>query len=239
MKKVRKLERHMATAKASANQRDFIKASEEYTEAIGLDAFPPHAPLSASLHAERAATWLRLKDFDAALKDCALAIYARDDCKAAWLTKAQALHALGRHEEALRDMSALSQTFQNDAQVNHALQTASFEVRKEKRPRYYDILQVPSIASTMEIKAAYKQRALEWHPDKHAHSDEARRAAEAKFKLLGEALEVLGDDFQRKLYDDGYDKEAIAERVQAANRAANQHDRDGCCNRGGGCGGCG
>ena len=55
----------------------------------------------------------------------------------------------------------------------------------------------------------------------------------------GEGLEVLTDDFQRKLYDEGYDKAAIAERVQAAARAANQHDRDGCCNRGGGCGGCG
>ena len=44
----------------------------------------------------------------------------QDDCKAAWLTKAQALHALGRHTEALADMQALSQTFGNDAQVSHA-----------------------------------------------------------------------------------------------------------------------
>jgi curved DNA-binding protein CbpA len=67
----------------------------------------------------------------------------------------------------------------------------------------------------MEIKSAYKQRALEYHPDKHTESEGARRAAEEKFKLLGEALEILGDEFQRKLYDEGYDKAAIAERVQA------------------------
>ena len=85
----------------------------------------------------------------------------------------------------------------------------------------------------MEIKSAYKQRALEYHPDKHTESEEARRAAEEKFKLLGEALEILGDEFQRKLYDEGYDKAAIAERVQAANRAAHSHSKDGCC--GGGC----
>jgi DnaJ homolog subfamily C member 7 len=157
----------------------------------------------------------------------------QDDCKAAWLTKAQALHALGRHTEALADMQALSQTFGNDAQVSHALQRASFEVRKEKRPDYYALLKVPSIASIMEIKSAYKQRALEYHPDKHTESEGARRAAEEKFKLLGEALEILGDEFQRKLYDEGYDKAAIAERVQAANRAAHSHSKDGCC--GGGC----
>jgi len=168
----------------------------------------------------------------------ALAIYGQDDCKSAWLTKAQALHALGRHEEALSDMQALAQTFQNDAQVTHAVQKASFEVRRAKRPKYYELLEIPTVASALEIKAAYKQRALEWHPDKHNGSDEAKREAEERFKLLGEALEILGDDFQRRLYDDGYDKEAIVERVQAANRAANQHDRDGCCNRGGGgCGG--
>jgi len=199
---------------------------------------PPHAPLCASLHAGRAASLYRLKAYDEALRDCALAIYAQDDCKSAWLTKAQVLHSLGRHAEALSDMQALSHTFGNDAQVSHALQRASFEVRKERRPDYYALLQVPSIASAMEIKHAYKQRALEWHPDKHAQSEEAKLKAEEQFKLLGEALEILGDDFTRKLYNEGYDKEAIAERVQAANRAASNHNKDGCCGAGG-CGGCG
>ena len=77
------------------------------------------------------------------------------------------------------------------------------------------------------------------HPDKHTESAEATAKAEAHFKLLGEALEILADDFTRRLYNEGYDKEAIAERVAAANRAAHNHEKDGCCNRGGGCGGCG
>lgn len=34
-----------------------------------------------------------------------------------------------------------------------------------------------------------------------------REEAEARFKLIGEALEILGDTQKRKLYDDGYDKE--------------------------------
>merc|ERR1719198_2519209 len=228
----------MDAAKQASNAREFSKATAEHTEALALVAAPPHAPIVASLHADRASARLRLREYDAALKDCALAIYAQDDHKAAWLTKAQALHALGRHEEALHEMSSLAQTYQNDPAVNHAVQRASFEVRKAKRPDYYEILNVPSIASALEIKAAYKQRALEWHPDKHTESEEAKRVAEERFKLLGEALEILADDFMRKLYNEGYDKEAIAERVAAANRAANSHDKDGCCNRGGGCGGC-
>ena len=49
------------------------------------------------------------------------------------------------------------------------------QVRKAKRPDYYGLLNVPSIASGVEIKAAYKQQALVWHPDKHANSEEARK----------------------------------------------------------------
>jgi len=236
IKKVRKLERHMDAAKQAAQTREFERAALEYSAALSVVDAPQHAPLSANLHAERAAAHLRLKDFEAALKDCAIAIYALDDCKSAWLIKAQALHSLERHDEALADMQELSKTFGNDSQVQHALQRASFEVRRVRRPDYYSLLQVPSIASQIEIKAAYKQRALEWHPDKHTETEAARATAEAKFKLLGEALEILGDEFTRKLYNEGYDKEAIAERVQAANRAATNHNKDGCCG-GGGCGG--
>ena len=238
MKRARKLERHMESAKTSATARAFETAEMEYTSALSLVGdMAQRAPLVATLHAERASARLRLKSYDEALKDCALAIYAQDDCKSAWLTKAQVLHALGRHEEALHDMSTLSQTFQNDTQVSHAHQRASFEVRKAKRPDYYALLNAPSIASGVEIKQAYKQQALVWHPDKHSDSEVHRAAAEERFKLLGEALEILGDEFQRKLYNEGYDKAAIQERVQAANRSASNFDRDGCCNRGGGCGG--
>jgi hypothetical protein len=54
----------------------------------------------------------------------------QDDCKPAWLTKAEALHCLGRHEEVARDMQALKAAFAgNDAQIDHALQRAQFEVR--------------------------------------------------------------------------------------------------------------
>ena len=184
----------------------------------------------------------------------------QDDCKGAWLTKAQALHALGRHNEALADMTTLKETFGSDAQVcatasqspdptiivfsasllhayhqvTGAYNRAQFEVRRAKRPNYYEMLGVPSISSVLEIKGAYKKVALECHPDKNSENEQARAEAEARFKLLGEALEVLSDEFKRKLYDEGYDKEAIEARVQAANRAAHKHNDDGCCG-GGGC----
>ena len=77
-------------------------------------------------------------------------------------------------------MEQLARTFEHDTRVRGALQRASFEVRKEARPDYYALLGVPSIASVVEIKSAYKQRALEWHPDKHTASEAATKKAEVR-----------------------------------------------------------
>mmetsp|Transcript_3798 Transcript_3798/g.9846 ORF Transcript_3798/g.9846 Transcript_3798/m.9846 type:complete len:591 (-) Transcript_3798:217-1989(-) len=238
-KKARKVQRAAEGAKSAAFNRSFSEAVALSSEAISVADPPMRAPLHAMLFAERAAAYLRLKEYDKCLADCAKALYGSDDdCKPAALTRASALHALGRHEEALEGVKAMRKLYEHDTQINHAYQRANFEVRKMRRPKLYELLQVPSIASAPEIKAAYKQRALELHPDKAPVGDEAaRKAAEERFKQLGEALEILTDDFKRKLWDEGYDREAIEERVQAAQRAARQHTSDGCCGGGGGGGG--
>merc|ERR1712166_814708 len=110
---------------------------------------------------------------------------------------------------------------QNDATIRHAAFKAEHELRKSKRPNYYSLLDVPTVATEGEIKRAYKIRALDVHPDKNAtKSPEDIQKAESDFKLLSEGLEILGDSMKRQLYDEGYDKAAIDERVQAAQRAA-------------------
>ena len=96
------------------------------------------------------------------------------------------------------------------------------------RPDYYAILRVSYIATEAEIKNAYRARALECHPDKLAQMGacpEDIKTAENAFKMLGEALDVLGDPTMRGLYEEGYDKQAIDERVEAARRAARGDNR--------------
>ncbi|MCD6378672.1 MAG: DnaJ domain-containing protein, partial [Planctomycetes bacterium] len=53
---------------------------------------------------------------------------------------------------------------------------------------YYEILEVPRDAGPEEIKRAYRRKALKYHPDNYK-GDKAE--AEAKFKELAEAYEVL------------------------------------------------
>jgi DnaJ family protein C protein 7 len=134
------------------------------------------------------------------------------------------LHGLNRHQEALDETTDLMRQWgSNDDRIRKAYDKADFEVRRANRPDFYAMLAISPIASEREIKKAYRQKALDFHPDRFAgnqHTDERRKAAEKDFHLLGEGLEILSDDFKRQLYDEGYDLEAIKERVEAAQRAA-------------------
>ena len=60
-----------------------------------------------------------------------------------------------------------------------------------------------------EIRAAYKS-ALACHPDRFADADDAAAEAEAKFKELGEALDILTDEFKRKLWDEANRRDRAA-----------------------------
>ena len=62
---------------------------------------------------------------------------------------------------------------------------------------YYKILKVSQQASTEEIKKAYRQLALQFHPDRNPGD----KAAEERFKEISEAYGVLVDPEKRKHYD--------------------------------------
>ena len=61
---------------------------------------------------------------------------------------------------------------------------------------YYDTLEVQRDATQDEIKRAYRKLARRYHPDVSKEAD-----AEARFKQLGEAYEVLKDPEKRAAYD--------------------------------------
>ena len=66
----------------------------------------------------------------------------------------------------------------------------------EKRD-YYEVLGVNKDASDAEIKAAYRKLAKKYHPDLHPDD----KQAEAAFKEVNEAYEVLSDSTKRSNYD--------------------------------------
>lgn len=64
------------------------------------------------------------------------------------------------------------------------------------RKDYYSTLGISRDAGEAEIKKAYRKMALKYHPDKNKSPD-----AEAKFKNIAEAYEVLSDPKKRTMYD--------------------------------------
>ncbi|GAB4828320.1 hypothetical protein Ancab_035316 [Ancistrocladus abbreviatus] len=63
---------------------------------------------------------------------------------------------------------------------------------------YYKILQVDRNAKDDDLKKAYRKLAMKWHPDKNPNN---KKAAEAKFKQISEAYDVLSDPQKRAVYD--------------------------------------
>jgi molecular chaperone DnaJ len=61
---------------------------------------------------------------------------------------------------------------------------------------YYDVLGVSRDADASTLKKSYRKLAMKYHPDRNDSKD-----AEAKFKEISEAYEVLSDAEKRQIYD--------------------------------------
>jgi DnaJ family protein B protein 4 len=78
---------------------------------------------------------------------------------------------------------------------------------------YYNVLKLCKGASDDELKKAYRKLAMKWHPDKNPNN---KKVAEAKFKEVAEAYEVLSDPQKRSLYDN-YGEEGLKANFSSPN----------------------
>ncbi|TID14861.1 hypothetical protein CANINC_004532 [Pichia inconspicua] len=66
-----------------------------------------------------------------------------------------------------------------------------------KDTQYYDLLEIKTSASELEIKKAYRKLAIKYHPDKNPDDEHAAET----FKKISEAYQVLSDTEKRAKYD--------------------------------------
>ena len=82
------------------------------------------------------------------------------------------------------------------------------------RENYYRILGISKDATQKDIKKAYRRLARRFHPDLNPGD----KSAEARFKNINEAYEVLSDVEKRKKYDSFGDKNQYAENYAKRNK---------------------
>jgi DnaJ family protein C protein 3 len=112
--------------------------------------------------------------------------------------------ALDQFQDAVntyrRAVTMAQETNQNHQEASERLQKAETALKQSKEKNYYKILGVARTAEASQIKKAYRELALKWHPDKNADNKEE---AERMFMDIGEAYEVLSDQEKREKYDRG------------------------------------
>jgi len=75
---------------------------------------------------------------------------------------------------------------------------------------FYELLELPRSASEKDIRSAYRKLARKYHPDVNPND----RAAEARFKEINAAYEVLSDPDKKKKYDKYGDRWEMADQIE-------------------------
>jgi len=95
---------------------------------------------------------------------------------------------------------------------------------------YYATLGVPKTASEKEVKQAFRKLARKYHPDVNPGD----KGAEARFKEINEAYEVIGDPDKRRKYDELGSNWKMYEQAQRAGGAGGFDPSQWSVNFGGG-----
>eukprot|EP00475_Leptophrys_vorax_P009230 TRINITY_DN1609_c0_g1_i1.p1 TRINITY_DN1609_c0_g1~~TRINITY_DN1609_c0_g1_i1.p1 ORF type:complete len:304 (-),score=88.36 TRINITY_DN1609_c0_g1_i1:38-949(-) len=175
-------------------------AVDAYTQAINLD--PKNRAFRCVLLCNRAAALMKLKKFEEALEDCDGALEIDENYRKAILRRAECRLQVEEFEGAVRDFERAYQ-LEADNDLRERIRDAKVRLKQSKKKDYYKILGVDRDASERDIKKAYRQLALQYHPDKVQGTEKERAAAEAKFKLIGEAYGILSDPDKKSRYDSG------------------------------------
>lgn len=190
------------SAEDNASKGKLRVAVEEFKAALAVD--PDHLAHNVHLHLGLCKVLVRLGRGKDALNSCSEALKIDEELIDALVQRGEAKLLTEDWEGAVEDLKSAAQKSPQDMNIRETLIRAEKALKISKRKDYYKILEISKHASAAEIKRAYKKLALQWHPDKNV---DKREEAEAKFREIAAAYEVLSDEDKRTRYDQGEDLE--------------------------------
>ena len=145
---------------------------------------------------------LELRQYDKAIEEAQKHV-ANEESVEGLLALGGARLAAERYDDAIRTYHRAFEIAPDDQKndVRQKVQEAETASKQSKEKNYYKILDVPRTAQQKEIKKAYRELALRWHPDKVSEDEKER--AEKMFQDISEAYEILSDKELRGKYDRG------------------------------------
>ncbi|KAL6447496.1 hypothetical protein ACFW04_000011 [Cataglyphis niger] len=203
-KRAKCLKKKKEEGNAAFKREQYQEAYNLYNEALTID--PHNIMTNAKLHFNKATVAAKLGRLSESITECSEALKLNENYLKALLKRATIYMDLEEYEEAVRDLEKACKMDKNNRETKRLLAKAKLLLRKSKRKDYYKILGIDKNASTEDIKKAYRKRALDHHPDRHANASEGeKREQEKKFKEVGEAYGILSDPKKRSRYDRGHD----------------------------------
>eukprot|EP00531_Pseudo-nitzschia_arenysensis_P003757 CAMPEP_0116134338 /NCGR_PEP_ID=MMETSP0329-20121206/10591_1 /TAXON_ID=697910 /ORGANISM="Pseudo-nitzschia arenysensis, Strain B593" /LENGTH=511 /DNA_ID=CAMNT_0003629039 /DNA_START=139 /DNA_END=1674 /DNA_ORIENTATION=- len=202
-KLVKKIDKKKKKGDTAMEAKNFEEAIEHYKGAIAIE--PKH------VNFKKPTSFLIVKAYSSN-EQHKEAIQLAQSLVEEFKNALDAMWALGdaqtsaeEYEEALRTFrEALEAAPDADNELTlkakQKVKEAEVALKQSKEKNYYKILGIPRGATAKDIKKAYRQLALEWHPDKNADNKEK---AEKMFQDISEANEVLSDPELRAKYDRG------------------------------------
>ncbi|KAL0375095.1 UNVERIFIED_CONTAM: DnaJ protein P58IPK [Sesamum radiatum] len=197
---LRNLLKKTKSAEDNASKGKLRLAVEEYKAALALD--PNHTAHNIHLHLGLCKVFVKLGRGKDAVTSCTEVLEIDQDLVEALVQRGEAKLLVEDWEGAVADLKSASEKSPQDMSIRETLMKAERSLKLSQRKDWYKILGVSKTASISEIKKAYKKLALQWHPDKNVDN---REEAEAKFREIAAAYEILGDEEKRTRYDNGED----------------------------------
>lgn len=170
----------------------------------------------AKIYYNRSVVYSKLGKENESIKDSTEAIKLNSEYTKAYIRRADSNLTFNEPENiqsAIDDLKKALELEEDDSNrdnLKKKIKQSEVMLKRSKTVDLYALLSINNQASEGEIKTAYRKAALKFHPDKQANkTDEEKTKAEAMFKKINEAYEILSNKEKKARYDSGVDVEDL------------------------------